>query len=173
MAESQDPRWLKWVAVSTTIFAVSAAIASVKSGGFSGRVGVLTTREANAWNFFQAKSLKQHIFEAQRDTFQLAQKANTAPAGQAFLAEKLAEYEREIARYEAERDEIKTQAEGYAKEQEALKGHQSQLGLAVMLLQIAIMMSSVSTLVKQQGLWLAGLAMGLGGLAALVAGLLL
>ena len=163
MAESTDPKWLKWVAVTTVIFAVAAAISSIKSGGCSSRIGVLTTKEANAWNYYQAKSLKGHGYELQRDAFRLAQLTGPRAEAGAYLSERLAQYDKDIARYASEREQIKHG-------QELVKANASQLGLAVMFLQIAIMMSSVGSLVKQLGLWLAGIAVGAAGLIYMIVG---
>ncbi len=66
-------RWMQWVALTTTVLAVCAAISALKGGGYSTKVQLSTTQEANRWSHFQAKSIKQHAVELHRDDLELAQ----------------------------------------------------------------------------------------------------
>jgi hypothetical protein len=163
--------WLKWLALSTTLFAVAAAICTIKSGGFSNRVTLLTTQEANQWAYFQSKSIKQHIDGTQLDNFKLMA-ASPLPAGERkLLVEKTKQYQEEYDRYEKEKADIMADAKKLGDERDGLKMHSGRLGLAVMFMQIAIMLSSIASLLKQKPLWQAGLALGVTGVANLVWGL--
>ena len=68
--------WLQWLALSTALFAVLAAIASLKSGQLANESLLLmneaTLKQAQAsdsWSYYQAKGIKQVIREAELDNF--------------------------------------------------------------------------------------------------------
>ena len=165
MANDQpQEQWLKWVALTTTILAVCAAIASLKGSSFSTRVQILTTQENNQWSYFQSKSIKQHLFELKRDIFQIELAKDPAPALRARLLDMIKGVDDSIVRYDKEKEEIRLQAEALSKEQVDLKRHGGNFGIAVMLFQIAIMLSAVGALLKKRYAWLAGLLMGFFGL---------
>ncbi len=170
MAEQKE-RWIQWVALTTTVLAVAAAISSLKGGGFSTQVQLKNTQEANRWAFYQSKSLKQNLAELERESMAVLSLEAQTKEGRAWAEKALARSTNEAQRYEKEKGEIKADAEKLAAEQAELKRHGGSFGLAVMLLQIAIMMSSVGALIKKPIMWYFGLAFGLGGLAYMANGL--
>ena len=170
---NNSENWLKWLALSTTIFAVMAAICTIKSGGFSNRVTLLTTQEANQWTFFQSKSIKQHLDKMQMSTLELKAAGPLTAGERKILALQQKQYKEEFDRYEKEKADIKADAEKLGAERDGIKIHSGRLGLAVMFLQIAIMLSSIASLLKQKPLWQAGLALGLIGVANFVYGIYL
>jgi hypothetical protein len=174
MSEDRKEAWLQWVALTTTILAVAAAISSLKASAYSTRVQIGATKEANQWAYFQSKSIKEHSYQLNRDILAASRLMATGnqEAGD-FLAAKIKEYESEIARYDREKGEIKQQAERLQNDQESLKLHNVNFSMAVMLLQIAIMLSAVGALIKKKFSWLMGLAIGLVGLLYMVNGFLL
>ncbi|HEX9291932.1 MAG TPA: DUF4337 domain-containing protein [Anaeromyxobacteraceae bacterium] len=157
-------RWMQWVALTTTVLAVCAAISALKGGGYSTKVQLSTTQEANRWSHFQAKSIKQHAVELHRDDLELAQLEARTPEAQRLAGERIARAKAEIARYDQEKGAIKLEADAIQKEEGELKQHGQAFGLAVMLLQIAIMLSSVGALMKRPAMWVVGLVFGSGGL---------
>ncbi len=173
MADESKPNesWLKWLALSTTLFAVAAAICTIKSGGYSNRIAIMTTQENDKWAYFQAKSIKEHMYHMQEDTFQLQQSGPVGPRERKFIADKLKEYDAQITKYDKEKGDTQKEAEQLAADRDAIKEHSGRLGLAVMFLQIAIMLSSIASLLKQKPLWQTGLAMGTTGVVMLVYGL--
>jgi cation transport ATPase len=165
MAEPPKETWLQWVALTTTILAVCAAISSLKASSYSTRVQIHTTKEANHWAYYQSKSIKEHSFQLNRDILNYARLLSSPnPQVQQFLAAKIKDYEKEINRYDQEKKQIKTEAETLIKEQEELKKHNAAFALAVMLLQIGIMMSAVAALIKRKMMWVAGLVLSAVGL---------
>jgi len=166
----QKERWIQWVALTTTVLAVAAAISSLKGGGFSTQVQLKNTQEANRWAFYQSKSLKQNLAELERESMAVLVLETRTPEGRAQAEKALARATTEAHRYEKEKSEIKADAEKLAAEQAELKRHGGSFGLAVMLLQIAIMMSSVGALIKKPVMWWAGLVFGLGGLGYMANG---
>ena len=172
MADTKE-RWIQWVALTTTILAVCAAISSLKGGGYSTKVQLTTTQETNQWSFFQAKSIKQHVCEVQRDQLKLEYMKTGDPKVKALVQEMSKSCETDIARYDAEKSTIQSDAVALSKQQDEYKRHSGAFGLAVMLLQIAIMMSSVGALIKRRAMWVVGLGFGLLGLAYMANGFLL
>lgn len=174
MAEPSKETWIQWVALATTILAVCAAISSLKASGYSTRVQIHTTKEANHWAYYQSKSIKGHSFQLNRDILNYANLLGSPnPQVQQFLAAKIKDYDKEINRYDQEKKQIKTEAETIIKEQELLKRHNAAFALAVMLLQIAIMMSAVAALIKRKMMWVAGLAFSAVGLVYMANGFFL
>src|SRR6266542_4847744 len=142
-------RWMQWVALTTTILAVCAAISALKLGGYSTRVQLSTTQENNKWSYFQAKSIKQHAVEMHKDQLEVVRLEARTPETLRLADERIARASAEIARYDKEKAEIKAEAEALQKAEDDLKRHAGAFGLAVMLLQIAIMLSSVGALLKK------------------------
>jgi len=171
--DKKRERWLQWVALTTTVLAVCAAISALKGGGYSTQVQLATTQEANAWAFFQAKSLKQHVTEQSRDQLAVLAADAHAPEARRLAEERRQQAEADVKRYDAEKAEIKAGAEALQARQIELKRHGGSFGLAVMLLQIAIMLSSVGALLKRPLMWGIGLAFGAVGLVYALNGFLL
>ena len=164
MAGEQQEPWIKWVALTTTILAVCAAIGSLKGGGYSTKVGLLTTQESNKWSYYQSKSIKQSLLETKRDLLELELLKSPAPVVKADLDKKLKAAEENIARYDKEKAEIKAQAEAFNSQQGALKEHGGNFGMAVMFFQIAIMLAAIGSLLKKKSSWIVGLVLGAIGL---------
>ncbi len=170
MAEERKDGWVQWVALTTTVLAVCAAISSLKGGGFSTQIQLKTTQESNRWAHYQSKSLKQNLAELEREEMAVQAAEARTPEGRKLAEAAHARATAEARRYDAEKAEIKAEAEKLAAEQAELKRHGGAFGLAVMLLQIAIMMSSVGALIKRPAMWYAGLVFGVGGLAYMANG---
>ncbi len=173
MSEPLKERWTQWAALTTTLFAVCAAISAARGGSMSTRTMVTTTKEANAWAYFQAKSIKQHTTEVQLDALQSQQIDASSPERRAWLESKMKAYQDEVARYDKEKTEIQSQAESLASQADFYKTHASSFSVAVMLLQIAIMMNSVGALLKRKPMWLTGVVLGAVGAAYAIRGFLL
>ncbi len=173
MTEAPKETWITWVALTTTILAVLAAIASLRASSYSTRVQLATTKEANQWAYYQSKSIKEHSYALNRDILASVKLLETKnPKVQKFLTDKIKEYEGEIVRYDKEKYQIKKDAEDIIKEQEGYKKKNGDFALAVMLLQIAIMCSAVGALIKKKIMWLMGLILGSWGIYYFVMGFL-
>ncbi len=163
-------RWTQWVALTTTILAVCAAISSLKGGGHSTRVQLATTRENDRWAQYQAKSIKETLLASERDLLEVQALEARSPEARREIPARLARLETEIARYEREKGQLRAEAEGVQREEATLQRLGGRFGLAVMLLQIAIMLSSVGALIKRPVMWIVGLGFGAAGLAYMVSG---
>ncbi len=67
MPEAAKETWITWVALTATVLAVLAAIAALRATSYSTKVQLATTREANQWAYYQAKSIKEHSYALNRD----------------------------------------------------------------------------------------------------------
>ena len=164
MAAEVQEKWLKWVALTTTILAVCAAIGSMKGGGFSTQVQLLTTRESDQWSYYEAKSIKLHLTEMERDLLSIETLKDNTPVVKNEIDAKIKALEKGIATYKKEKEDIKAKAEDLGAQQGVLKRHGGNFGMAVMFFQIAIMLSAIGSLLKQRNSWLVGLAIGAAGL---------
>jgi hypothetical protein len=173
MVDLPKEKWINWVALTTTILAVCASLASLRSGSYSTRTTLHTTMETNAWSYFQAKSIKQHTLQNQLDLFEVMAARETDPAARAAIEKKAESYKADIARYDKEKADIKQEAESLGAKEGVYKLQAGNFGMSAMLLQIAIMMSSIGALVKLRRLWYLGMCVGVVGLFYMVNGFFL
>jgi hypothetical protein len=173
MPEAPKETWIQLVALTTTVLAVLAAIASLRASSYSTKVQLATTREANQWAYYQSKSIKGHSYTLNRDLLTSVRMLETKnPKAQKFLTGKIKEYEDKVARFDKEKQEIKQGAENIIKEQEVYKRKNGNFALSVVMLQIAIMCSAVGALIKKKLMWLVGLVLGGWGIFYFVMGFL-
>ncbi len=161
--------WTKYVSLSMIVLAVLTAIATQRGAGFSSTIikqlNEATFNQAEAsdqWAYFQAKGIKQSIYELEHD------RLTNAGTGE---AKELAALSAKVAKYDGEKKEISAEAKAFEiKRNEArdLATKASDLsrgmGLATTIFQIAIAMGGVCLVVKKRWLW--GASLLLGGLAA-------
>lgn len=163
-------KWMQWVALTTTILAVCAAISSLKGGGYSTQIQILTTQEANGWQYYQSKSIKETLRQTESEILAAMSQAQTDPDVKKKIADGADRCRAEVARYKEEKDQIKKETEGYKDIQRAHMKRGGNFGLAVMLLQIAIMLSSVGALIRKPASWYLGMAFGAVGLVFMLNG---
>src|SRR3982751_5243868 len=63
-AEHGGENWISWVALSTAILAVLAAIAGLLSGKHANEAMMSQIQASDQWAYFQAKSIKASVLEA-------------------------------------------------------------------------------------------------------------
>jgi hypothetical protein len=173
--EKAKERWMGWLALSTAIMAVLAALTTLYMGKFSSRAIMAQGQESDQWAFYQAKSIKQHTFDLSRKALELqfhAQKGLPADVT-ADLEKTLAKYGDEVKRYDQEKKEIKDKAEGIAKIKLKAQEMGGNFGYALIFLQIALMLSSLASLTKRHYLWYIALVCNLGWLFFFLDGWLL
>ena len=164
--EKQKEKWMGWLALSTAIMAVLAALTTLYMGKFSSRAIMAQGQESDQWAFYQAKSIKQHTFEMSKHALNLQYRSQKGlPADVAADFEKtLAKYGDEIKRYDGEKKEIKDKAEGIAKTKFKAQEMGGNFAYALIFLQIALMLSSLASLTKRHYLWYIALACNVGWL---------
>src|ERR1700682_3032230 len=100
-AEHSGEQWISWVALSTAILAVLAAIAGLLSGKHANEAMMSQIEASDQWSYYQAKSIKASVLDAKISLAAVADEKDREKA----------------ARYEEEQKDIKKEAE--AKEAEA------------------------------------------------------
>jgi len=173
MAAEAQEQWLKWVALTTTILAVCTAFGSLKGGGYSTQVQLMTTQESDQWSYYQAKSVKIHIGEMEKDILGLELIKDNTPIVKSAVQKKIKSIDDSAKRYSKDKDDIKAKIDELNDRQALLKRHGGNFGLAVMLFQIAITLSAIGSLLKQRAAWLFGLGLGLIGLLYFINGFFL
>ncbi len=166
--------WTKYTSMSLVFIAVLAAIATQWAGKYSSRVLVdlnnSTFNQAKAsdqWSFYQAKSIKENLYEALGELPSKSGDAATTQSPENFKA-KVAKYEKEKAevkkeaeRLEALRDEARVAAT-------EASSHGSGMGTAIAVFQIAIAMGSICLVTKKRSLWYLSVALAVAATAMMV-----
>ena len=171
MSGSPKEFWIQLVALTTTILAGAAAIASLWASGYSSQLKICATKEANLWSYYQAKNMTETNYRVNRDILHsLRLLAADNPKAQKFLTAQLADYNKEIDRFANDKQKVKAQAEELVKQQEVCQDKGGELSLAVKLLQIAIMCSGIGALINKKVMWYVGLGFGAWGLVYMTLG---
>jgi len=165
-------RWTKYTSLSIVFIAVLAAVATQWAGKYSSRVLVslndATFHQAKAsdqWSYYQAKSIKQNLYEVARD-----QSANNGKPPDAATGTPADSFSGKIAKYEQEKNQIKSEAEKLEEARDKARRaaviasqRGSGMSLAVSVFQISIAMGSICLVVKKKPLWYLSLLLaGLG-----------
>ncbi len=160
MAEILQEKWMKGVAITTTVLAVLTSIASSRAAYCVAKAQLLTALEGSKWSYYQAKSIKQNLLESEHTLFQSQILGATTPDQSAFIRSQITTTEADIARYSKEKDSIKKEAEATGKENATIGKKGNYFSLSVVFFQIGIMLSSVSALLKRREMWIVGLIFG-------------
>jgi Domain of unknown function (DUF4337) len=151
-AEHGGPAWISWVALSTAILAVLAAIAGLLSGRHVNEAMMNQIEASDQWSYYQAKSIKASLLDAKMS---LAGASNESEQSKRD-------------RYEKEQEEIKSEAEHKeAAAKSNFHKHEVFAG-GVTMFQIAIAIAAISALTKRRKFWIVSLLFGAAGCAFLV-----
>jgi hypothetical protein len=131
------------------------------------------TQASDQWAFYQAKSLKENMYEIQK--LELERQLKLLPAKSSAnmrhsFDDQIQDYQKRIARYEEERSQIEKAAKKLEAARDEALLHGQSFGIAVIFFQVAILLSSIAALMKKKMLWILGVATGLGGLVFFVNG---
>ncbi len=159
--KEQREAWTKYTAISLVFIAVLAAIATQWSGKYSSRVltnlNDSTFYQAEAsdqWSYYQAKSIKQNLYEALRELRSAGDGSN--PAGEQAREA----FEAKIAKYKADEAKIMEDAKKLEQQRNEARLRASQasergsgMGNAIAIFQIAIALGSICLVTKKKSLW--------------------
>lgn len=154
-AEHGGEAWISWVALSTAILAVLAAIAGLLSGMHANEAMMSQIQSSDQWAYYQAKGIKAAVLDAKMSL-----------SGAAANEEDKTKSER----YQEEQKEIQEKAN--EKEHEAKSNfHQHEvLARSVTMFQIAIAIAAISALTKKRRFWIVSLLFGIAGCVFLALG---
>jgi len=153
-AEHSGEVWISWVALSTAILAVLAAIAGLLSGMHANEAMMSQIESSDQWAFYQAKGIKAAVLDAKMS-----------------LSGNVSEEDKTKAeRYQEEQKEIQKQAN--EKQAEAKSNfHQHEIfARGVTMFQIAIAIAAISALTKKRRFWIVSLLFGIVGCVFLALG---
>ena len=153
-AQHGPARWISWVALSTAILAVLAAIAGLLSGHHANEAMMNQIEAADQWSFYQAKSIKASVLEAKMTLAAVATEKDKEKAAQ----------------YQTEESEIKREAEHKQAEAKANFHQHEVFARSVTMFQIAIAIAAISALTHKRRFWFVSLVFGLAGAVFLVLG---
>jgi Na+/glutamate symporter len=146
------------IATFGAIFGYMAGATQADAGLFKNNAAIIKTEAANKWNYYQAKSSKQNLWELALD---LAPKT------------RVEFYTTEIARYKTEKAEIKKDAEkleAEAKEWEERSDHEMhnhhRWAQATTVLQVCVALAAIALLTRKE--WLKKCMYGVGGLGLIL-----
>lgn len=166
MREDKKEPWLNYLALSTVILAVCATLSTFKGGSYSTRSVISQAQASDQWAFFQAKSIRQSLYLAQKEKLQLD--AEMLLPSQTQHAQRyqsaIDRAETKINKYEKEKNEIQLNAKRLETQRDEAQRHARPFGLAVIFLQVAILVSSIAGLLQRKEIWYASLPIGVLGL---------
>ncbi len=157
--------WTKYTSMSLVVVAVLTALATQWAGKYSGRamtnLNEATFKQAQAsdqWSYYQAKSIKQNLYEALRESAPKDAAVLTGVSLEAFNAK--------VAKYESDKAKIMEEARLLEKGRDdaraaavSASAHAGGMSLSIILLQVAIALSSICLMTKKRPLWYVSLGL--------------
>src|SRR5919197_5476188 len=151
-AEHTGEVWISWVALSTAILAVLAAIAGLLSGQHANEAMMNQIEASDQWNYYQAKSIKASLLDAKMSLSGAPNESDQSKRD----------------RYEKEQEEIKSEAEHKETAAKSNFHKHEVFARGVTMFQIAIAIAAISALTRKRPFWIVSLLFGLAGCAFLV-----
>lgn len=153
-------RWISWVALSTAILAVFAAVCGLLAGFHANEAMVNEIESANQWAFYQSKGIKSAVLGTRLEILKALDKPTNATE------------EAKLAEYSNEQQGIRAEAEHRRAKSEAHLHQHVILARGVTMFQIAIAVAAISALTRRRRFWIIGLVFGVVGCVFLVQGVL-
>jgi hypothetical protein len=136
--------WISWVALSTALLAVLAAICGLLSGQHANEAMASQIEASDQWAFYQAKGIKAAVLDAKMSLSGTPNEQDKSKAD----------------RYQEEQNEIQLEAK---QKEKAAKSHFHQhevFARGVTMFQIAIAVAAISALTVKRRFWIVSLAFG-------------
>ncbi|HEY8781764.1 MAG TPA: DUF4337 domain-containing protein [Mucilaginibacter sp.] len=151
-------KWVLYVALTTAVFAVLAAITGLLAGDHSDEAMLAQIRSSDQWAFYQAKSIKtEQIASANKILFALGK----APAPEDAA---------KIKANKADQAKIMAEAKAFQKESDEHVARHKVLARGVTLFQVAIAIGAISIITKRKLLWFASMGFAIIGVFFLMQG---
>ena len=174
-AEESAPVWIKYVALSTAILAVFAAIGALNAGDLVNEAMFRQLKSSDTWNEYQADKQKGHQYQVAlnglldrgvKPSQTVPKDANVGldPADRAAL------YLSQVQKESGKTVMLAKSAGADAKEAEKMLHQHRFFAQSVALIQVAIALGAVSALTKIRLVWIFGLLIGITGIFYFVLG---
>jgi hypothetical protein len=145
------------VGLSMAIFAVLLAVATMLSHRSHTEEVLLETRATDQWNYYQAKNIRSHVYDADSELAGLfGDKASQA----------VADFRSKSAQQKKDSEEIQSEAERLGKEVQMAARKAAFYDASELFLEVAIVLSSISLLSRRREYWKSSFVFGAVGVAA-------
>ena len=156
----------KIVAATVALIAVFMMMCKVKDDNIVQAMMQAQAQELDQWNYYQAKSLKQHTYQVQIEHWTLQAAIATPPMSaeaRAKVDAQIAVWKQSVEKYDKEQAEIKAAAEGAHKAYDDLNFRDDQFDFSEALLGLAITLLAVCSLTRNKLLYGLGAIVAVGG----------
>lgn len=157
LSEGKD-KWVLFVALSTALIAVLAAITGLLAGEHADEAMLAQIHSSDQWAYYQAKGIKS---ETLNETGKILLAMGKTP----IVAD-----EEKIKENKKEQGEIKEKAEEFQKESNNHVAKHSVFARGITLFQISIAIGAISIIVKRKSLWLVSIGFACIGVFFLIQG---
>lgn len=165
-AEALSKAFTMRSAVTASVLAVGAALASLLSGHAANEAILKTVEASDRWSYYQATSTKSHIFEANKALLaSLAQDVNSDATKKS-----LASFDTKLQKYEKQKEDIQREAQKLEKIAAVEFARHQHFSLSVAALQIGIVLSSVAILTKSRLMFFESILAGVIGIGFVLYG---
>ena len=162
--EHDDSNLEKAVAMTAAILSVLLAISSIFGGQAGGDATKNLVQSTDQWAFYQAKSIKGNLYEADKAMLQ-TQRNNTAntPEYNIALDKQIADFDTKITKYNTEKADIQKNAQDLEKASQSADEKSNMYDYANGFYQIAIILAAIAILIKKRYMLYGSIALGLIG----------
>lgn len=165
--EAAHDHQLAPVSFTMAVLAVLLAICGTLGHRAHTEEGVVHTKAADTWAFYQAKNVRHYLSEMFLDEMTLSGAHNNEPA--AKLHEK---YEKNAERYAEEQKEIQAEARKLDDEALVVARRAGHFDLGDTFFEIALVVTSITLLTRKRSFWVFGMVLGVLGIVAAASSLL-
>jgi hypothetical protein len=159
-AHSGDPKekWVVYVAMTTAIFAVLAAICGLLAGDHADEAMLAQMKSSDNWSYYQAKGIKADLQTTSNNLMiAIGKTPDTAAVNRA-------------KREKEEQKEKMTEAQKLQKESDEHVARHKILARGVTMFQIAIAIGAISIITKRKLLWIVSMGFAIAGVVFLILG---
>lgn len=173
--EESGPDWIKFVALSTAILAVFAAVGALKAGDLVNESMFKQLKASDTWNEYQADKQKGHEYQLALNGLldQGASPSAVVPKDtrrRLSASDRASQYADQIQKENSKIGDLSKSADEDTKEAEKMLGQHQLFAKSVALIQVAIALGAVAALTKIKPVWLFGLLVGLTGIGFFILG---
>jgi Domain of unknown function (DUF4337) len=175
LEERRDKAFSRRVALTTAVYAVILAIASLGASNAMKHMLLAQQQSSDQWAFYQAKVVREHLYRAQALVMQAELADVAAVRGprqerQQALATRFAEEEQ---RYNAEKKDIEKDAKRLEHERDYYRTRDRFFEVAEVFLQISIVCASVAILSTSRAMYFFSIVVATVGVLSTINGFLL
>ena len=159
-AQHSPERWIVFVALSSALLAVFAAVSALLAGHHANEAMIEQIQSSDQWAYYQAKGIKAAVLESKSELL-------------VGLGKEVAKKDQDkIKTYKEEQENIQAEAQEKTASSALHLKHHHTLAKSVTLFQIAIALVAIAALTKRQALWFVSIVLGAAGLIFFALGIM-